>query len=41
MFGDVGINQIGGDGRYLIEAGFTKLALDIVFTGKAKTTVGL
>ncbi len=41
VFGDIGINQIRGDGSHLIEARFTKLTLDIVFTGKAKTTVGL
>src|SRR5690606_18286904 len=41
MLGHIRQDQVGGDGRYLIQPRFTEFALDIVFAGEAETAVGL
>ena len=41
MLGNIAEDQIGRDGRHLIEPGFAEFALNIIFLGKAKTAVGL
>lgn len=41
MLGEVAEDEIGGNGSYLVEAGFTELALNVELLGEAKATVGL
>jgi hypothetical protein len=41
MLRNVGVDQVRGDGRNLIEAGLAELALNIIFISKTKTTMRL
>jgi hypothetical protein len=41
MLGDIPEDQIGRDWRNLIQSCFSKLALDIIFAGKAEAAVKL
>ena len=41
MLGHIRQDQVGGDGRHLIQTGLAELALDVVFIGKAEAAVGL
>src|SRR5690606_20192133 len=41
MLGHIGKNQVGGNGRHLVQPCFTELALDVVFIGKAESAMEL
>ena len=41
MLGHIAHNQVGGDRRHLVQAGFAELALDVVFVGETEAAVGL
>src|SRR5215510_13033981 len=41
VLGYVGIDQVGGNRRHLVEARLAELALDVVFLGEAEATVRL
>ena len=41
VLGHVGKNHIGRDGGHLVQAGLAEFAFDVVFAGKAETTMRL